>query len=61
MLIAWVIVGFGILMLALSLNNLLMKEPELEGIFSYAEKGFGPFAGFISGWGYWLSAWLRGT
>lgn len=57
-LIAWVIVGFGILMLALSLNNLLMKEPKLEGIFSYAEKGFGPFAGFVSGWGYWLSAWL---
>jgi arginine:ornithine antiporter/lysine permease len=57
-LIAWIIVGFGIMMLALSLNNLLMKEPELEGIFSYAEKGFGPFAGFISGWGYWLSAWL---
>jgi arginine:ornithine antiporter/lysine permease len=57
-LIAWVIVGFGIMMLALSLNNLLMKEPELEGIFSYPEKGFGSFAGFISGWGYWLSAWL---
>ncbi|MGY3731613.1 arginine-ornithine antiporter [Pediococcus acidilactici] len=56
--IAWLIVGFGILMLALSLNNLLLKEPKLEGMFSYAQKGFGPFAGFISGWGYWLSAWL---
>lgn len=57
-LIGWVIVGIGILMLSLSLNNLLNKEPDLEGIFTYAEKGFGPFAGFISGWGYWLSAWL---
>lgn len=57
-LITWFIVGLGVLMLALSLNNLLLKEPELEGIFSYPKKGFGPFMGFISGWGYWLSAWL---
>lgn len=57
-LIAWVIVGFGILMLALSLSNLGNKRPDLEGIFTYAEDGFGHFAGFVSGWGYWLSAWL---
>lgn len=57
-LVAWLIVGLGIMMLALSLNNLLNKEPDMEGIFSYPEKQFGPFAGFISGWGYWLSAWL---
>ena len=57
-LIAWVIVGFGILLLALSLSNLGNKRPDLEGIFTYAEDGFGHFAGFVSGWGYWLSAWL---
>lgn len=57
-LIAWLIVGVGILMLSLSLNNLVMKRPDLEGVFAYAEEGFGPYAGFISGWGYWLSAWL---
>ena len=45
-------------MLSLSFNNLLLKKPELNGIFSYAEEGFGKFGGFISGWGYWLSAWL---
>jgi len=56
--IAWVIVGFGILMLSLSFDNLLLKKPELNGIFSYAEDGFGKFGGFVSGWGYWLSAWL---
>jgi len=56
--IAWVIVGFGILMLALSLNNLLNKRPDLDGIFSYGKAGFGTFVGFISGWGYWMSAWL---
>lgn len=57
-LIAWTIVGFGILMLSLCFNNLMKKRPDLEGIFSYAEEGFGKFGGFISGWGYWLSAWL---
>ncbi|WP_203630832.1 arginine-ornithine antiporter [Lentilactobacillus fungorum] len=57
-LIAWLIVGVGILMLSLSLNNLVMKRPDLEGVFAYAEAGFGQYAGFISGWGYWLSAWL---
>ncbi|WP_288527798.1 arginine-ornithine antiporter [uncultured Secundilactobacillus sp.] len=57
-LIAWGIVGFGILMLALSLNNLLNKRPDLEGIFSYGKAGFGNFVGFVSGWGYWMSAWL---
>lgn len=57
-LIAWGIVGAGFMMLALSLANLGDKRPDLHGIFQYAEEGFGPFAGFISGWGYWLSAWL---
>lgn len=56
--IAWLIVGIGVLMLCLSFTNLIEKRPELSGVFSYAEAGFGPFGGFISGWGYWLSAWL---
>lgn len=57
-LIAWGLVGFGILMLALCLNNLVLKRPDLDGIFSYAEEGFGKYTGFISGWGYWISAWM---
>lgn len=57
--VAWVIVGIGILALVLSLNNLGTKRPDLDGgIFGYAEAGFGKLGGFISGWGYWLSAWL---
>ncbi len=57
-LIAWVIVGIGFLALSFALNNLVSKRPDLKGIFEYASEGFGPLAGFISGWGYWLSAWL---
>ena len=56
---SWVLVGTAMLMLSLSINNINKKRPELEGgIFSYAEAGFGRFAGFISGWGYWLTCWL---
>lgn len=57
-LVAWVVVGIGFLLLALSLANIGAKKPEVDGIIEYAEDGFGPFSGFISGWGYWLSAWL---
>lgn len=57
-LIAWVIVGIGFLFLALSLADLGSKKPEIEGLYQFASEGFGPFAGFLSGWGYWLSAWL---
>lgn len=57
--VAWVIIGFGIMMLALCLGNLAVKRPDVDGgIFGYAEELFGEFGGFISGWGYWLSAWL---
>ncbi|MDO4903816.1 MAG: basic amino acid/polyamine antiporter [Limosilactobacillus sp.] len=58
-LLAWLFSGFGFLMLVLSINNLSRKRPELDaGIFSYAGAGFGPLGEFISGWFYWLSAWL---
>lgn len=57
-LVAWLICGLGFLLLALSLSNVGSKRPELDGICAYAEEGFGKFHGFISGWGYWLSAWL---
>lgn len=56
--IAWVIGGFGILMLALVFQLLANRRPELTGgIFTYAKDGFGDFVGFNSAWGYWLSAW----
>ncbi|GBG97537.1 basic amino acid/polyamine antiporter [Lactococcus termiticola] len=55
--ISWLVIGFGILMLVLSLNHLVVNKPELSGVSDYARAGFGNMVGFISGWGYWLSAW----
>lgn len=49
--ISWLFIGFGILMLVLSLNHLVVNKPELSGVSDYARAGFGDFAGFLSGWG----------
>lgn len=56
--VAWLVVGAGFLLLALSLSALGEERPDIHGVFQYATEGWGPLAGFISGWGYWLSAWL---
>ncbi|MBB5887976.1 basic amino acid/polyamine antiporter [Lactovum miscens] len=57
-LVSWLIVGLGILFLVLTFNYLIVNKPELSGVSDYARAGFGDLVGFISGWGYWLSAWL---
>ena len=56
-LISWFVVGLGFLCLAFSLNNLMVKRPDVNNVYAYATEGFGPFTGFLSGWGYWFSAW----
>ena len=57
--IGWAITGVGMLMLAFVYQGLAMRKPALNaGPYAYAKAGFGPFIGFNSAWGYWLSAWL---
>ncbi|NPC95295.1 basic amino acid/polyamine antiporter [Nocardioides sp. zg-DK7169] len=52
--IAWVLAGLGMLMLALVLQSLAVRRPDLDnGIYVYAEVGFGSYAGFNAAWGYW--------
>jgi arginine:ornithine antiporter / lysine permease len=58
-LIGWSITGVGILALALVYQGLSRRKPELNaGPYAYAKAGFGPFIGFNSAWGYWISAWV---
>jgi len=55
--IGWTITGIGMLMLAFVYQSLAIRKPQLNaGPYAYARAGFGPFVGFISAWGYWLSA-----
>lgn len=57
--IGWLITGIGMLMLAFVYQRLAVRKPELNaGPYAYAKAGFGPFVGFNSAWGYWLSAFL---
>lgn len=54
--IAWVIAGTGMLMLALVFQSLAIRRPDLDnGIYVYAQAGFGNYAGFNSAFGYWAS------
>ena len=57
--IGWVITFFGMLTLAFVFQTLAFRKPEIEGgVYGYARAGFGPYVGFNSAWGYWISAWI---
>lgn len=56
-LIGWSVTALGMLTLVSTFRTLSIRHPELnEGIFLYAEKGFGRVVGFSVAWGYWLCA-----
>ncbi|RWR49553.1 arginine-ornithine antiporter [Sinirhodobacter huangdaonensis] len=58
-LIGWGITAVGMLALVFVYESLAMRKPELDaGPYAYAKAGFGPFIGFNSAWGYWISAWV---
>ena len=53
--LAWLVTGIGVLFLVLTFKILADREPDLNaGIYEYASKGFGNYAGFNIAWGYWL-------
>jgi arginine:ornithine antiporter / lysine permease len=56
-LVAWLIAGAGMLMLAFVFQALAIRKPELDaGVYAYAKAGFGEYPGFFSAFGYWASA-----
>jgi arginine:ornithine antiporter / lysine permease len=57
--IAWIIAGTGMLMLALVFQTLSRRKPDLDaGIYAYAKAGFGEYVGFASAAGYWIGCCL---
>ena len=57
--LAWCIAGTGMYMLARVFQSLAERKPEIDtGVFGYAKAGFGDYVGFLSAFGYWLSAML---
>jgi arginine:ornithine antiporter/lysine permease len=60
--IAWLVAGTGMLMLAFVFQTLAIRKPDLDsGIFAYAKAGFGDYIGFNSAFGYWASACVGNT
>ncbi|MYT71769.1 MULTISPECIES: basic amino acid/polyamine antiporter [unclassified Streptomyces] len=56
-LIAWVVAGAGMLMLAFVFQRLALRRPDLDaGVYAYAKAGFGEYLGFFAAFGYWASA-----
>jgi arginine:ornithine antiporter/lysine permease len=57
--IAWLIAGCGMYMLARVFQALAEKRPDIDsGVFAYAKAGFGDYMGFLSAFGYWLGSCL---
>lgn len=57
--VAWVIAGTGMYMLARVFQALAEKRPDIDsGVFAYAKAGFGDYMGFLSAFGYWLGSCL---
>lgn len=53
--ISWLITAGGMMLLVMTFKVLSDKRPDLNtGIYQYARVGYGNFAGFCVGWGYWL-------
>jgi len=48
-LIAWLVAGGGMLMLAFVFQTLAVRKPNLDaGVYAYAKAGFGEYLGFFS-------------
>lgn len=57
--IGWGVTAVGMLALVFVYQSLSTRKPALDaGPYAYAKAGFGPFVGFNSAWGYWISAWV---
>lgn len=60
--IAWCIAAGGMYLLARVFQALAERKPELDaGIYAYAKAGFGDYLGFLSAFGYFISACLGNT
>jgi APA family basic amino acid/polyamine antiporter len=57
-LIGWVLSAVGALFIAKVFSATSKMLPGLDGgPYSYTRQGLGDFAGFLVGWGYWISVW----
>ena len=52
------VVAIGAMLLAVLFGQLTRRVPNSAGgLYAYARYEFGDFAGFVTGWSYWISSW----
>jgi APA family basic amino acid/polyamine antiporter len=56
-LIGWVITSSAAMAMALVFARLGARAPMPGGPYGYVQAAFGPFAGFVTAWSYWVLLW----
>ena len=56
-LLGWLVSATGAVCLALVFARLARFDPAAGGPYAFTRRGFGDFAGFLVGWGYWIAVW----
>src|SRR5918995_1579501 len=55
--LAWIVMGIGAGCLGLAFARLARIAPATGGPYAFTRMAYGDFAGFLVGWGYWISIW----
>jgi len=56
-LIGWIVTSAAALAMALVFARLGAMRPMAGGPYAYVQAAFGPFAGFVTAWSYWILLW----
>jgi basic amino acid/polyamine antiporter, APA family len=56
--LGWLVTIGGALCLGLVFARLGAKLPRAGGPYAYADAAFGPLAGFVTAWSYWVMTWV---
>jgi basic amino acid/polyamine antiporter, APA family len=57
-LVVLAVIAVGAMVLAVLFGQLTRRIPNSDGgLYAYARHEFGDFAGYLTGWCYWIQAW----
>jgi len=57
-LVVLAVIAIGAMLLAVLFGQLTRRVPNADGgLYAYARHEFGDFAGYLTGWCYWIQAW----
>ncbi len=56
--IGWIVTLGGALCLAVVFARLSARIPRAGGPYAYADAAFGPLAGYVAAWSYWVMTWV---